>query len=141
MGTGTTGAVAKKLGRNFIGIEKDKKYFKVSEQRIKKINEIDSNFNFPMIDKKKEKRIPFGYLLESGLVEPGLNLFDHKKKYKAQVMADGSIYCNKIQGSIHKVGAQVQGMPSCNGWSYWHFNIEGKLEPIDFLRRKVREAL
>ena len=65
----------------------------------------------------------------------------HKKKYKAQVMADGSIYCNKIQGSIHKVGAQVQGMPSCNGWSYWHFNIEGKLEPIDFLRRKVREAL
>ena len=120
---------------------KDLKIMHYDLYRIKKINEIDSNFNLPMIDKKKEKRIPFGYLLESGLVEPGLNLFDHKKKYKAQVMADGSIYCNKIQGSIHKVGAQVQGMPSCNGWSYWHFNIEGKLEPIDFLRRKVRETL
>ena len=94
-----------------------------------------------MIDKKKEKRIPFGYLVESGLVEPGLNLFDYKKKYKAKVMADGSIYCNKIQGSIHKVGAEIQGMPSCNGWSYWHFNIEGKLEPIDFLRKKIRKSL
>ena len=59
------------------------------------------------------------------------NLFDLKKRYKAKVMSDGSIYCNKIQGSIHKVGAEIQGMPSCNGWSYWHFNIEGKLEPID----------
>ena len=141
MGTGTTGAVAKKLGRNFIGIEKDKKYFKVSEQRIKNTSELDTNFNIQMIDKKKERRIPFGYLVESGLVEPGLNLFDDKKKYKAKVMADGSIYCNKIQGSIHKVGAEIQGMPSCNGWSYWHFNIEGKLEPIDLLRKKIRKSL
>ncbi len=141
MGSGTTGAVAKKLGRNFIGIEKDKKYFKVSQERIKKINEIDENLNISMTNKKKEKRIPFGYLIEAGLVEPGLSLFDLKRKYTAKVMADGSIYCNKIQGSIHKVGAEIQGMPSCNGWSYWHYNIEGKLEPIDYLRKKIRESL
>ena len=141
MGTGTTGAVAKKLDRNFIGIEKDKKYFKAAEKRIQKINTLDDHCNIPMTNKKTEKRIPFGYLVESGLVEPGLNLFDHKKKYKAKVMSDGSIYCNKIQGSIHKVGAEVQGMPSCNGWSYWHFNLEGKLEPIDNLRKKIRNSL
>ena len=141
MGTGTTGAISKKLGRNFIGIEKDKKYFKVAEQRIKGIKEIDENFNIPMTNKKKEKRIPFGYLVETGIVEPGLNLFDLKKRYKAKVMSDGSIYCNKIQGSIHKVGAEIQGMPSCNGWAYWHFNIEGKLEPIDYLRKKIRSSL
>ena len=141
MGTGTTGAMAKKLDRNFIGIEKDKKYFKAAEKRIQKINILDDHCNIPMTNKKTEKRIPFGYLVESGLVEPGLNLFDHKKKYKAKVMSDGSIYCNKIQGSIHKVGAEVQGMPSCNGWSYWHFNLEGKLEPIDNLRKKIRNSL
>ena len=139
MGTGTTGAVAKKLGRSFIGIEKDKKYFKVSQKRIEKITEINESFNFIMNDKKKEKRIPFGSLIEAGLVEPGLNLFDLKKKYVAKVMADGSIYCNNIQGSIHKVGARIQGMPTCNGWSYWHLNIEGKLEPIDNIRKKIRE--
>ena len=141
MGTGTTGAVAKKLGRNFIGIEKDKKYFKVSEKRINKICEIDEDLNILMVNKKREKRIPFGYLVESGIVEPGLCLFDLKKKHQAKVMADGSIHCNNIQGSIHKVGAIIQGMPSCNGWSYWHFNIEGKLEPIDTLRKKIRNAL
>ncbi len=141
MGSGTTGAVAKKLGRNFLGIERDKRYFKAAERRISKVSEIDDHCNVPMVNKKTEKRIPFGYLVESGLVEPGLNLFDHKKKYKAKVMADGSINCNKIQGSIHKVGAEIQGMPSCNGWSYWHFNIEGKLEPIDNLRKKIRSSL
>ena len=141
MGSGTTGAVAKKLGRNFLGIERDKRYFKAAERRISKVSEIEDYCNVPMVNKKTEKRIPFGYLVESGLVEPGLNLFDHKKKYKAKVMADGSINCNKIQGSIHKVGAEIQGMPSCNGWSYWHFNIEGKLEPIDNLRKKIRSSL
>ena len=141
MGTGTTGAVAKKLGRNFIGIEKDKKYFKVSEQRIKKVNEMDTNFNIQIIDKKKEKRIPFGYLVESGLVEPGLNLFDYKKKYKAKVMAMDQFIVTKYKDQFIRVGAEIQGMPSCNGWSYWHFNIERKLEPIDFLRKKIRKSL
>lgn len=141
MGTGTTGAVAKKLGRNFIGIEKDKKYFKVAEKRILETRVLSDEFNNQIINKKNEKRIPFGYLVESGIVEPGLNLFDPKKKFTAKVMSDGSIYCNKIQGSIHKVGAEIQGAPSCNGWSYWHFNIEGKLEPIDILRRKIRDLL
>ena len=141
MGSGTTGAVAKKLGRNFIGIEKDKNHFKVAEQRIAKIKQIQDNFNNQMSDKKNEKRIPFGYLVETGIVEPGLDLFDPKRKYKAKVMADGSIYCNKIQGSIHKVGAEIQNLPSCNGWSYWHFNIEGKIEPIDYLRKKIRDSI
>jgi len=77
-------------------------------------------------------------LVESGIIEPGISLYDNKKKYTAKVMADGSIGCKNITGSIHKVGAELEGAPSCNGWSYWHFNIEGKLQPIDLLRQKIR---
>ena len=99
MGTGTTGAVAKKLGRNFIGIEKDKKYFKVSEQRIKNTNELDTNFNIQMIDKKRKKNT-FGYLVESGLVEPGLNLFDYKKKYKARSWQMDQFIVTKYKGQF-----------------------------------------
>jgi site-specific DNA-methyltransferase (adenine-specific)/modification methylase len=79
-------------------------------------------------------------LVESGIIEPGITLYDNKKKYAAKVMADGSIGYKNITGSIHKVGAQLEGAPSCNGWSYWHFNIEGKMMPIDYLRQKIRSG-
>jgi len=137
-GTGTTGAVAKKLGRNFLGIEKEKKYIEVAKKRIDKIRPIEEEYLKTIQKKRNEKRIPFGMLVESGIIEPGISLYDNKKKYTAKVMADGSIGCKNITGSIHKVGAELEGAPSCNGWSYWHFNIEGKLQPIDFLRQKIR---
>jgi modification methylase len=141
MGTGTTGAVATRLGRRFIGIEMNDNYFKYAEKRIHQVKPLE-NSNLEIIENKQnEKRIPFGYLVESGLVEPGLNLFDIKKKFTAKVRVDGSINCNNIKGSIHQVGAAVEGLPSCNGWLYWHFNFEGKLTPIDLLRKKIREAL
>ena len=140
MGTGTTGAVAKKLQRKFIGIEKEKKYFELAKQRISLVEELNKKYLQTIVNKRKEKRVPFGYLVESGLVEPGLNLFDIKKKHTAEVMADGSIRCKKVIGSIHKVGAEIEGQPSCNGWSYWHLNLEGKLIPIDILRKKIRQS-
>ena len=137
-GTGTTGAVAKKLGRNFCGIEKEKKYIEVAKKRISQIRTITDEYLKTVQKKRNETRIPFGMLVESGIIEPGLNLYDQKKKYTAKVMADGSIDCKNITGSIHKVGAELEGAPSCNGWSYWHFNIEGKLQPLDYLRQNIR---
>ncbi len=137
-GSGTTGAVAKKLGRSFCGIEKERKYIEVAKKRIDNVRPIEDDYLKTIEKKRNEKRIPFGMLVESGIIEPGLSLYDFKKKYTAKVMADGSIGCKNIVGSIHKVGAELEGAPSCNGWSYWHFNIEGKLKPIDYLRQKIR---
>ena len=141
MGTGTTGAIAKKLNRKFIGIEKEKKYYQIAKKRILLTEQLSENYLETIPNKRKEKRVPFGYLVESGLVEPGLSLFDIRKKHLAKVMADGSIKCKQLKGSIHKVGAEIEGLPSCNGWSYWHFNVEGKLLPIDVLRKKVRQSI
>jgi site-specific DNA-methyltransferase (adenine-specific)/modification methylase len=138
-GTGTTGAVAKKLGRNFYGIENNKQYFQTAEVRLKKIKKIDNNFLKTIENKRNEKRIPFGYLIESGIIEPGLKLFDAKNKIQANVMADGSILYKDITGSIHSVGAKAQGTESCNGWSFWHIKMENKLYPLDHLREKIRK--
>ena len=138
-GTGTTGAVAKKLGRNYYGIDNNKKYIYNAENRIKKIKKIDDNFLKTVENKKNEKRIPFGYLIESGIIEPGLKLFDSKSKIQAHVMADGSIGYKDITGSIHSVGAKIQGAESCNGWSFWHIKMENKLYPLDYLREKIRK--
>ena len=139
-GTGTSGAVAKKLGRNFTGIEKEKKYIEVAKKRIEEIRPIKDIFLKTIEKKRNEKRIPFGMLVESGIIEPGITLYDNKKRYAAKVMADGSIGYKNITGSIHKVGAELEGASSCNGWSYWHFNIEGKMMPIDYLRQKIRSG-
>ncbi len=138
-GTGTTGAVAKKLGRYYYGIESNKQYFQTAETRIKKIKKIDDNFLKTIENKRNEKRIPFGYLIESGIIEPGLKLFDAKNKIQAHVMADGSILYKDITGSIHSVGAKAQGTESCNGWSFWHIKMENKLYPLDHLRDKIRK--
>ena len=139
-GTGTSGAVAKKLGRHYVGIEKEKRYIDVARKRIELIRPIKEQYLKTIEKKRNEKRIPFGMLVESGIIEPGITLYDNKKKYAAKVMADGSIGYKNITGSIHKVGAQLEGAPSCNGWSYWHFNIEGKMMPIDYLRQKIRSG-
>jgi modification methylase len=91
--------------------------------------------------KKAEPRVPFGWLVERKLIEPGDNLYDSAKKFKAKVRADGSIAYNKNTGSIHQIGAQVQDAQACNGWTFWHFDVEGELKPIDLLRQQIRSEL
>lgn len=140
-GTGTTGAVAKKLGRKFIGIERDKTYAAFAKERIAEIEPLKDQL-IESTPKREQQRIPFGTLVERGLLQPGSVLMDSQKRHKATVHADGSImiqnHIDKMRGSIHKVGAAVQGAPSCNGWTFWHYTNKGKTFPIDNLRDQVR---
>jgi site-specific DNA-methyltransferase (adenine-specific)/modification methylase len=137
LGSGTTATVAKKLGRNYCGIEKETKYFKVAEERLKKTKPIQDNFLDTLKNNRSKPRIPFGSLVELGIIKPGTNIFDQKKKINAKIMADGSIKHSKIEGSIHKVAATILGAESCNGWTYWHYNINGSIMPIDNLRQRL----
>jgi modification methylase len=140
-GSGTTGAVAKKLGRNFIGIERDKGYISIANKRLSQITgPVDINLLWTPT-KKKETRIPFGWLVERGLLETGAVLSDNRQRHTAKVRADGSIISSEHRGSIHRVGALVQDAPACNGWTFWHLDVEGKMMPIDFLRQKLRAEL
>jgi modification methylase len=140
-GTGTTGAVAKKLGRKFIGIEREQRYIKVARERIRLVNAGTAEDLKVTTSKKAEPRVPFGVLVERGLIEPGTVLTDPGKRHAARVRADGSIVCRDATGSIHKIGAHVQGLDACNGWTFWHFKTDGKLKPIDILRQKVRAEM
>ena len=140
-GTGTTGAVAKKLGRNFIGIENNAGYIAAARARLEKVRGPSETALVETPTKKSEPRVPFGWLVERGLLEPGTVLFDHRRRHSASVHADGAIKSSDHRGSIHKVGAAVQGAPACNGWQFWHFEAEGGLLSIDILRQKVRAEL
>lgn len=140
-GTGTTGAVAKKLGRDYIGLEREESYIKVAEQRLKSITRLgDDEILHAVSSKREEPRIPFGTLIESGLLKPGTILTDAKGKHEAKVGADGTIMSDKVRGSIHKVGATLQNAPSCNGWTYWHVRQGRQYVPIDALRQKLRDV-
>jgi modification methylase len=140
-GTGTTGAVARKLGRHFIGIEREESYVSAALQRIASIRPGVFEALQSITPKRKEARIPFGSLVEQGLIDPGTQLFDLTKRYSAMVRADGSLVSGTHQGSIHKVGALVQGSETCNGWTFWHHDVSGKAVPIDDLRTNVRAKL
>ena len=137
LGTGTTAAVAKKLGRKYYGIEKDKKYYSAAKKRIEETKPFKDEYLDTIQNSKSKPRIPFGSLIEMGILEPGMTIFDPKKKYNARIMADGSIKCKENEGSIHKVAAKILGAESCNGWTYWHYNLEGSMRPIDELRQKL----
>ena len=137
LGTGTTAVVAKKLGRKYFGIEKDKKYFKAADERINKAKVIEDDYLDTVQNNKSKPRIPFGSLVEMGIIKPGTVLFDHKKKFNAKIMVDGSIKYKNSEGSIHKVAAKIMGAESYNGWTYWYCNIDGSLVPIDNLRQKL----
>jgi len=137
LGTGTTAVVAKKLGRNYFGVEKEKKYFKTSKQRLEKTIKIEDHYLDTIKNNKSKPRIPFGSLVELGIVKPGMSVFDQKKKVNAKIMADGSIKYQNSEGSIHKVAAKIIGAESCNGWTYWHYNLDGATVPIDHLRQKL----
>lgn len=141
-GTGTTGAVAKKLGRHYIGLEREKSYIKVAQQRLDSIEACDDS-TLEVYSKKELMRIPFGWLLEHGYIEPGTKLQDSKGKVNAMVQADGSLKTTQgnHRGSIHKVGAAIQNAPSCNGWTYWHYQDGSSLKPIDELRQELRSDI
>jgi modification methylase len=135
-GTGTTGAVARRLGRRWIGIERESTYVKVARERIASTLPLDESAMKTVPDKREQPRVPFGVLVESGLVPAGTQLLDAKRRWTADVRADGSIACDAHAGSIHKVGAALQGAPSCNGWTFWHVADGRDLRPIDALRQE-----
>jgi len=140
-GSGTTGAVAKKLGRHFIGVERERAYIEVAERRIAEVTPLPAEAIGTLTPKRAEPRIPFGQLVESGLVPAGSLLRDGQGRHEALVRADGSLASGIHAGSIHKVGALVQGAEACNGWTFWHIPREGRLTPIDTLRGEVRRTL
>jgi modification methylase len=140
-GTGTTGAVARRLGRLWIGIERESSYVKVARERIESTLPLDESAMLTVTDRRDQPRVAFGLLVESGMVPAGSMLTDSKRRWSASVRADGSIVSGPHAGSIHKVGAALQGAPSCNGWTFWHIDRSNALQPLDALRQQHLAAL
>ncbi len=138
LGSGTTSVVSKKLGRNYFGIEKEKNYFDAANKRLKNTKIIENEYLDTLENNRTKPRIPFGSLVEMGLIRPGTKIYDQKKKINAKIMVDGSIKYHQSEGSIHKVAAQIIGAESCNGWTYWHYESGNSLKPIDHLRQRLR---
>ena len=137
LGSGTTAAVAKKLGRNYYGIEQEKNYFKAAKERLNKTKPIEDDYLDTLQNNRSKPRVPFGSLVELGIIKPGTTIFDNKMKITAKIMADGSIKHAEAEGSIHKVAAIILGAESCNGWTYWHYYLDGQIVPIDHLRQRL----
>ncbi len=140
-GTGTTGAVAKMLGRDFIGIEREDAYRKAAQARIDRVRKFDASALEITGSKRAEPRVPFGQVVERGMLRPGEELFSIGNRFKVKVRADGTLIGNDVKGSIHQVGAALEGAPSCNGWTYWHYKRDGKMVPIDLLRQQIRAEM
>ncbi len=140
-GTGTTGAAARRLGRQFIGIERDEGYAKVAEKRIKAVIPAAPEDLTVMGSKRAEPKVPFGALVEAGLLRPGDRLYCPKGEREARVRADGSLVSGSLSGSIHKLGALFENAPACNGWTYWRFKSDQGLRSIDTLRAEVRAGM
>jgi modification methylase len=138
-GSGTTGAVAKKLGRNWIGIERDKKYIRVAQKRIDEVTEADADaIN---VEKRKQARVPFGALLENGFLSPGQSLFFAKNGTRAKILSNGHIKCGDVVGSIHGVAKSLMENAPVNGWDVWYYKDEtGKKIVINELREKIRRS-
>lgn len=135
-GTGTTGAVAKRLGRHYIGIEREDGYIAAAKERIELALPLDESTVKTMMAPKAATRVAFGTLVECGMIAPGSLLTDVRRRWKAVVRVDGSLECEgQAPGSIHKVGAGVQGAPSCNGWTFWHIDDGRQLRVIDAVRQ------
>jgi len=140
-GTGTTGAVARKLGRHFIGIERDETYVAGALKRIAVAKPAPAEALESATSKRQAPRVAFGSLVEQGMIAPGAMLYDARKRFAALVKADGSLSSGPHQGSIHKVGALVQGAEACNGWTFWHHEHDGRLAPIDDFRAGIRAGM
>ena len=141
LGSGTTAAVAKRLRRRYLGFERDPDYAALAEQRVAKVQPVEDPALVVSDEKRQQPRVPFGWLVERGLLEPGTVLFGPQRRWSAKVRADGTLIAADCKGSIHQVGAQLQGAPACNGWQFWNFDVEGKLVSIDVLRQKLRAEL
>src|SRR5689334_19322305 len=140
-GTGTTGATAKRLGRQFIGIERDPAYAEAAQARISRVEPLPEASLAPFMTAREAPRVPFTALIERGMVRPGEKLFDAKRKVSALVRAEGALQLGSTVGSIHRIGAVAQGAGACNGWSYWHVERNKKLMLIDELRAEVRSTM
>jgi modification methylase len=140
-GSGTTGAVATRLGRRFIGIEREKTYADVARARIAEVVPAGSEVLEVSKSKRAEPRIPFGWVVERGLLPVGTVLQGSRKHHTAKVRADGTLVTANASGSIHQMGAHVQGLDACNGWTFWQFELNGTLVPIDVLRQQLRSGL
>jgi len=140
-GTGTTGAAAKRLGRHWIGIEREQVYADIASRRIEAVVPVEADCLQVAASKRAAPRVPFGALVELGILTPGATLYDPRARHSARVRADGTIACAGAQGSIHKIGAHVQGAQACNGWTFWHYETGGQLKPIDELRDEARVQL
>jgi modification methylase len=140
-GTGTTGAVAKHLGRRYIGIERDPSYAKAAEKRIAAVKPLEAPTLAPFMTAREAPRVAFASLIERGMITPGAKLVDAKKRHKALVRADGAVSLNGSVGSIHKMGALAQGLEACNGWTFWHVETPKGLTLIDTFRAQVRAEM
>jgi modification methylase len=140
-GSGTTGAVAKRLGRRFIGIERDRGYVSAARARIAAVEPLPEAVLAPFLTAREAPRVPFSALIERGLVKAGQRLFDARRRHTALVRADGALALGNVVGSIHRVGAIAQGLEACNGWTFWHVETGGALAPIDTLRAQVRSDM
>jgi modification methylase len=134
LGTGTSAVVAKRLHRHFIGIERHPAYAEAAIGRIRETSRVPLDGVGTATSRRDAPRVPFGSLVERGLLPPGTRLHDRQRRVTAVVAADGTVVAGEQRGSIHKVGALVQNAPSCNGWTFWHFERNGRLEPLDVLR-------
>jgi modification methylase len=141
LGSGTTAAVAKRLRRRFIGIERDPGYAALARDRLAKVRPVADPDLVATPSKRQAPRVPFGWLIERGLLEPGTILYGPGKRWSAKVRADGRLVAADCTGSIHQVGARLQGAPACNGWQFWNLDVEGRLVSIDLLRQQLRATL
>ena len=140
-GTGTTGAVAKRLGRNFVGIERQQDYIDAATARIAAVEVMDKPTLAVTNGKRAEPRVAFGALIENGFLKAGTVLTDTKKRWHATVRLDGSLEMNGETASIHRMGARVQELDACNGWTFWHYEADGKLLQIDEIRKTYRSEV
>ena len=141
LGSGTTGAVARKLRRSFIGIERDPAYAAAALERVGAVEPLPYDAVSPAPTKRSEPRVAFASLVEAGLVQPGEQVVDLSRRHSAVVRADGALAAGPAVGSIHKIGALVQGLPACNGWTFWHVERAERLLPIDAMRASIRAAM
>jgi modification methylase len=140
-GSGTTGAVARRLDRRFIGIERETAYVELARARIATVTPTDTNLLVPPRSKREEPRVAFSTVVEAGMIAPGTVLNDAKRRHSASVRPDGTLQAAGIVGSIHKIGALVQGLPACNGWTFWHVTTGDGLKPIDMFRTALRKDM